>query len=156
MVYAGRVAGSYTSFGGGANHLCLPSDPEYTLPDRPGVQGYSFLYGTEYEDPLQGEDDHNVPCAVCMARERGMVLTIPAKTTCPPLWTREYQGYIMSERMDQERSTFECVDRAQASVSGSQANFNGALLYHVEVQCGELPCPPYDAEKEVNCVVCTM
>lgn len=156
IVYDGRVGGSYTSFGGGANHLCLPQDPEYTLAYRRGIQGYSFLYGAEYEQPLQGMDDHNIPCAVCMTTLRELVLMIPGKTSCPPLWTKEYEGYIMSERMDQQRSTFECVDKNQVSVTASRRNFNGALFYHVEVQCGELPCPPYNAEKELNCVVCTI
>ena len=152
-VYNGTVGGSYSRLGGGANHLCLPQDPEYTLPYRRGIQGFSLLYGTEYENPLQGNDDHNVPCAVCMATGREFVLMIPGKTSCPSLWTKEYEGYIMSERIDQKRSTFECVDSSQEHVSETQANRNGALLYHVEVQCGELPCPPYDPQKELNCVL---
>ena len=32
---------------------------------------------------------------------------------------------------------------------------NNALYYHVEATCNSLSCPPYDAEKEVTCVICT-
>lgn len=157
LLYTGRVGGSYSNFGGGANHLCMPQDPEYTLASQRGVQGYAFLYGTEYENPVvQGRDDDNVPCAVCMATSRGTVLVIPGKTSCPPQWTVEYSGYIMAERMTGKRATFECVDSSQEPVSGTQSNLNGGSFYHVEVQCSGMPCPPYDPEKELNCVVCSI
>ena len=157
MVYSGRAGGSYATRGGAANHLCLPEDPEYTLPYRDGVQGFSFMYGAEYESPVQGTDDHDVPCAVCMTTGRGIVLTIPAKTSCPDeTWSKEYEGYLMSGRKDLKRSNFECVDRGQEAVPGSKGNVNGALFYHVEAQCFGLKCPPYDPEKELNCVVCTI
>ena len=53
-------------------------------------------------------------------------------------------------------STFECVDHNPESVPGSIANTDGGMFFHVEVQCNYgLPCPPYDSEKEVTCVVCT-
>jgi hypothetical protein len=34
--------------GGGSNYLCLPLNP---IVDKitPGAQGYSYMYGTEYE-----------------------------------------------------------------------------------------------------------
>ena len=34
-------------------------------------------------------------------------------------------------------------------------NNDGGLLYHVEASCNGLPCPPYVAEKELTCAVCT-
>ena len=157
LVYAGRAAGSdrFTQ-GGGANHLCMPPDPQYNLRSRSGVQGNSPLHGTEYEYPLQGTHEHNVPCAVCLAATRETVLMLPAKTTCPTSWTKEYDGYIMAPYYSQRRSTFECVDRSQESVPGSQANTNGALCYHVEATCNGLQCPPYDPQKELTCAVCTI
>ena len=49
LVYQGIAAGSwYSHTGGGANYLCLPQEPKYSN-YRPGVQGHSPLYGTEYE-----------------------------------------------------------------------------------------------------------
>ncbi len=81
---------------------------------------------------------------------------IPAKTSCPRYWTKEYDGYLMSEYSDRNPSMYECVDKGQESLAGSHANTQGALFTHVEVNCDTgLPCPPYNNYKEVNCVVCT-
>ena len=156
LVYSGITGGSYQG-GGGANYICLPKDPEYTLNYRSGEDVWvSKIYGSEYENPIQGTDDHNVPCAVCYVSTRPTVLMIPAKASCPPNWTREYYGYIMTEYKTHKRSMFECIDKDQESLPGSHPNTNGARLYHVEVDCNTgLPCPPYNNEKELNCVVCT-
>ena len=128
---------------------------EYTLRYRAGVRGDNYVYGTEYEVPIQGIHEHNVPCAVCAVSIREMVLMIPAKTSCPTSWTREYYGYLMSEHQREERSMYECVDKDQESLSGSHTDINGCLFYHVEANCNGMPCPPYDPQKELNCVVCT-
>ena len=157
MVYNGRAGGShYTHTGGGANYLCMPLDPQYTLRYRSGVQGYSYLYGTEYEHPIVGTHDHNVPCAVCLSTTRETVLMIPARITCPPSWTREYYGYLMSAYHGHKRSRYECVDSSQESILGSHANVDGALFYHVEAECSGMQCPPYNPQKELNCVVCSI
>ena len=159
MVYTGRAGGShYTHSGGAANYLCMPLDPEYTLSHSTGVRDHSYVYGTEYQGPLESSTDHNVPCAVCYVSTRETVLMIPAKTSCPTSWTREYHGYLMSDYKDYKRTMFECVDRDQESVPGSEGSpggIHGALFYHVEANCNGMPCPPYDDEKELNCVVCT-
>ena len=156
-VYSGITGGTqFTEPGSGANHLCMPEDPEYTLRYSSGVMGHAHVYGTEYEGPIQGTHNHNAPCAVCYVSTRPTVLMIPAKTSCPSNWTREYYGYIMTERKNHMRSMFECVDKDQESLPGSHPNIDGALLYHVEADCTTgLPCPPYNNEKELNCVVCT-
>ena len=109
MVYEGRAGMSNrTHHGGGVNYLCMPEDPEYTLPHRPGVRNHSYVLGTEYEgSPLQGTTHHNAPCAVCYVSTCETVLMIPAKTSCPTSWTREYYGYlmIMSSHRNGPRST---------------------------------------------------
>ena len=73
LVYAGRAGGTHFSHkGGAANNLCMPESPDY-LRSTPGHQGYSPVYGAEYEirwnngpnGPLASVHDHNVPCAVC-------------------------------------------------------------------------------------------
>ncbi len=156
LIYTGRVGGSHYTHAGAANYLCLPLDPEYTLPSRSGVQGHMYLYGAEYENPVQGTDDHNVPCAVCFVSSRLTILMVPAKTSCPQNWTEEYDGYLMSEHHSHHPSMFQCVDKGQESVPGSSADTDGALFYHVEATCDTgIPCPPYNTEEEVNCVVCT-
>ena len=158
LVYAGRVGGEYYGHhGGAADHLCMPPDPQYTLPYRNGYQGQGLVYAVEYESPIQGTQDHDVPCAVCLAASRGTVLMIPAKTTCPTSWTTEYIGYIMTSLHYHKRSVYECVDQSQESVPGSSVNEIGSRFYHVEVPCGRgFQCPPYDEHKEVTCVVCTI
>ena len=135
----------------------MPEVPQYTLSYRPGSQSYSEIHGVEYEVPITGTHEHNVPCAVCSTSIRVGVVMIPARTSCPTGWTREYYGYLMSEAYwsDHKRTSFECVDKDQDSLPGSQANTNGALFYHVEANCNGLPCPSYNNYKELNCVVCT-
>ncbi len=81
---------------------------------------------------------------------------IPAKASCPPTWTKEYYGYIMAAHQTHHRSMFVCADEDQESLPGSQGNADGALFYHVEADCDTgLPCPPYNINQELNCVVCT-
>ena len=133
----------------------MPLDPEYTLPYQAGVRDHNYVYGTEYESPMQGSPDHNVPCAVCYVATRETVLMIPAKASCPTSWTREYYGYLMTEGMAHHRSYYECIDKDPESISGSHANTDGALFYHVEASCTGMACPPYDPQKELNCVACT-
>ena len=161
LVYAGRAGGSWFGHtGGGANYLCMPVDPDY-LRYTQGVQGYSYVYGAEYEawagGPLSAVQDHDVPCAVCYASTRVAVTMIPAKTRCPSTWTLEYSGYLMSNHRDSRhyRTMFECIDKNPDSIPGSAPNVNGAVFYHVEATCTGMPCPPYDPQKELTCAVCT-
>ena len=161
ILYSGITGGThYTQAGGGANHLCMPHDPEYsnTLTYRAGVQGYAYVYGSEYEVPVQGTHNHEIACAVCYVSTRPTVLMIPAKASCPTTWTREYYGYLMTAHVGHKRSTYECVDRDQESLLNSNnGNHDGALFYHVEADCGVagLPCDNYNNHQELNCVVCT-
>ena len=130
-------------------------DPEYNLPSGTGEEQRSPVWGAEYEQPVGGTHDHDVPCAVCLGTTRETVLMIPAKTSCPTSWTKEYDGYLMSNWKDWHRTMFVCVDREQELLPGTGANTNGALFYPTEVDCTNLPCPPYNNEQELNCVVCT-
>ena len=162
LLYAGRAAGSfYSEKGGGANYLCLPEQPQYSSYTAGTQTHRAYLYGAEYETgsytngPLRSFHNHNVPCAVCYTSARETVVMIPARLTCPSSWTREYYGYLMAEYYDHHRSTFECVDLNPQSIPGSIADTNGAVFYHTEVKCNGIPCPPYDTQKEVTCVVCT-
>ena len=101
---------------------------------------------------------HNVPCAVCYTATRDTIVMIPAKIYCPSKWTVEYTGYLMSSRKDtQYRSMYECVDKDPESVSGLNALVDEMSTFlHVEPVCtGSFSCPPYDAGKELTCVVCS-
>ena len=155
LVYSGRAGGSrYGHQGGGANHLCLPDDPDH-LQYISGVQGFTYVYGVAYQT-LSPLNNHNVPCAVCHVTTRATLLMIPAKVNCPTNWTTEYTGYLMSANRGDHRSTYECVDKDPESVYGlNGSSSNNALLYYVEPQCSGLSCPPYDSGKELTCVVCS-
>ena len=159
LVYQGRAAASYYSHtGGAANYLCLPNDPDYKLQlVRAGVQGFSKIYGVEYENPAPINAQHNlsVPCAVCLAKGRISLVKIPAKLHCPNKWTLEYKGILMSGKNDHRRTTFECVDEGLEALSGSSSNDGGGLFYNVEATCNGIDCPPYYADRELMCVVCT-
>ena len=114
LVYHGIIAGTeYTQRGGGANYLCMPHNPQYRE-YLAGVQGYSPIYGTEYQNigggPINSDvHNHNAPCAVCYVSTRETVLMLPARLECPSSWTLEYTGYLMSERILHYRSMFICV-----------------------------------------------
>ena len=70
LVYSGRTGGSHYLHGGAAYYLCMPTDPQYTLPYQACVRDHMYVYGTEYQHPLHGSHDHNVPCAVCAVSTR--------------------------------------------------------------------------------------
>ena len=160
MLYTGRMAGRFfNQKGGGANFLCLPDTPKpnYDEIETTDKNSYSRIYGTEYEGPIKGVQDHGAPCALCYVSTRTSQIMIPATTTCPNGWTREYYGYIMSESNTSNRSPNEyvCVDKDQISLPGSAGNENGSLLYHVRATCTGINCPPYKSDKSLTCAVCT-
>jgi hypothetical protein len=161
LVYEGRAAGSgWNIKGGGSDILCMPNDPEYD-DFAAGVQGTSSINGAEYV-PYVGQPLYNdfyrdnMPCAVCCGN-RSKVLMIPAKMMCPPLWQKEYAGYLMGPHTTVNyRAAFICVDKDPEVVPG-QAHNNPLSNnpHHVEASCDGLSCPPYDQNKELTCVVCT-
>ena len=101
--------------------------------------------------------NHDASCSICFASTRGSVLMIPAKTSCPAGWTEEYDGYLMSGQYNIEgRTMYICVDGSPDSVPGQNGhNSNRIKLFMVEAKCEGLSCPPYHAEKELTCVMCT-
>ena len=153
----GRAGGShYSHSGGGGNPQCLPLDPRY-LTTISGSQSYGFMYGADYQwtnNLLSNSHDKDALCAVCYVPTRNVVYMLPAKYTCPTGWTREYFGYLMSERHDHSRSKFSCIDASFKSAIGSHENKDGFLFHTVEGVCGSLPCPPYERTKELTCAVC--
>lgn len=165
-LYTGFMAGPlWSAQGGGSNLLCLPDEPEFLPLFTAGQQQHrSRVRATEYEifnSPFFGHlHDENVPCAACFTTERGQKIMIPARVTCPPSWTMEYHGYIMSgdtTTNQHHRLTYECVDVDAEAVPGRGFNGDGVLnlIYPVEVTCDGIDCPPYSDGRELSCVVCT-
>ena len=158
LVYSGRAAGTwYTHNGGSSDYLCLPEQPEY-MSFTAGTQGWSPIYGAEYQTnggPLPAITHQNVPCAVCDTGQRGSLLMIPARVSCPASWTLEYSGYLMTELNSHRRRSAACVDKDPEAIPGLDGDSNGALFYHTEAVCNGIACPPYDPAKELTCAVCT-
>ena len=155
----GVMGGSwYDNTGGGSNYLCLSLNPIFDKTTS-GNQGYSNIYGTEYQVSNmfpKNVDDHDAPCAACHTESRGSQLMIPGRNICPSGWTLEYKGYLMSANQGSDgRTQFVCVDANAEGTTGSHSNQNGALLYFAESHCGSLPCPPYATGLEITCAVCT-
>ena len=162
LVYSGRAGGTARSReGGAANILCLPNNPDH-LTHQSGAQAYSQVTGVDYFfgslPTLSSKNYQNVPCAVCHV-PRSVVLMIPAKTQCPANWTREYHGYLVSENQTSNRQIlFECVDKNPEAVPGQGGrNTPGIEFGLVEPLCNGngFSCPPYHADKELTCAVCT-
>ena len=80
---------------------------------------------------------------------------IPGTQVCPPGWTQEYKGHLMSNKYSYQRTEYVCVDESPEVIPGGGANQNGALFYYVRAYCGSLQCPPYKNNRETTCVVCT-
>ena len=164
LLFIQGIAGGkwYGHTGSGSNYLCLPKDPEYDVYQAGTEHWRAYVYSAEYEianfPPYAGKHDHDVPCAVCRTTNRGSMVMIPARMSCPSDWTREYSGYLMSDYHGRSSSTeFVCVDRNPDIVADSVDDQNGAVFYPVESRCdaGNLPCSPYINGAELTCVVCT-
>ena len=153
---AGVMGKSYHNHGGGVNFLCLPLDPFFPG-DSQATGGDSYVYGVEYRSgsSFAGVYNDDVPCAVCEVQGRSQVLMVPAKPTCPDGWTLEYEGVLASQHQSHTGSEFVCVSSGMEAIPGGEASNYGGLLYQAEAVCGPLQCPPYEANKELRCAVCT-
>jgi hypothetical protein len=83
---------------------------------------------------------------------------IPAKTVCPPSWTREYYGYLTTNYDGHRRSSYTCLDNIPEGVPGTElANSTTAtaFFYYTITTCSGLSCPPYENNRILSCVVCT-
>ena len=127
---------------------------ESELTNPPGYMGR--MYGTEYEASFAAAKiDDDVPCAVCQV-SAAATLMIPAKTSCPSAWSVQYHGYLMSGHYGHPSATqYICVDHHPEYFEGRRTNLNGNLLYGVRTVCGSLPCPPYENNRLLPCVVCS-
>ena len=158
-VLTGFAGGShYKSAAGGANHLCLRSDPVFRPTDESRVGLRAEVLGAEYGTPPKSLlHYHDVPCAVCVVT-RKLVLMMPGTNLCDEGWTTEYVGYIAAARIaeDRHRSEFICIDEDVEPTTNSGTDLEGgAILYPAQTVCGSLPCLPYVDSKDLLCVVCS-
>lgn len=86
-VIVGYVGGSHYSHSGGAvEPLCLPRNPEWGIYKDGTKGGKAYVYGAEYETSeltryMRKLHDHDVPCAVCLRRNKSAVKMFPGKQT---------------------------------------------------------------------------
>ncbi|PVD19676.1 hypothetical protein C0Q70_20166 [Pomacea canaliculata] len=151
----GYMGGSwYTDPGSGANYLCLPPNPAGGIIAKPA--SYSHLGGTEYEVSNRLENNQDALCAVCFVKNRSSNIMIPGTNSCPSGWTTEYTGLLMTgNNAHAGSSEFICVDSKLEGRIDSNADRDGRLLLLVASFCGSLPCPPYQNNNILQCVVCS-
>ena len=80
--------------------------------------------------------------------------------SCPARYQRDYAGYVFSHHYgpsSQHKGEFVCMDQqAQSYGQRSISDDNQARLYAVEVEsCNLIPCPPYFANRELDCAQCS-
>ncbi|XP_034330867.1 uncharacterized protein [Magallana gigas] len=162
LVHSGFTGGSYyTHKGAAVEPLCLPRNPEWGRYTDGHDGAKAYVYGAEYETySFIGFDqtlhEHDVPCAVCIVRQKTVVKMFPARKTCYKGWTLEYQGYLMAGYNDHAAGTaYTCIDSHPDTLHGGATNKDGKLFYLVEASCGSLKCPPYVAGRELVCAVCS-
>ncbi|CAG2223280.1 unnamed protein product [Mytilus edulis] len=154
LVYTGQAGGNhYNHKGGGVNYLCLPNDPENG--ERQSYENPQ-LYGAEYEIFQIGT---HAECRATWGKERYHVLSAAGsegRKTCYKDWNAEYHGYLMASHNVYKRTDYACVDvNSEPFDNKSATNENGALFFPIRTSCGSLRCPPYKANADVLCVVCT-
>ena len=163
LVYAGRAAGTkFTVKGGTSDTLCMPETPQYLSTDTTAYH-VALLRGVEFKThgtsstPLNNVIRADMPCAICHTDTKLSVLTVPAQYTCPNGWSIEYNGYLMTEfeKRNRQRKNTLCVDQDAEAVPESEANTDPAVVYLKSANCDGLPCPPYNNNMALPCVVCS-
>lgn len=87
--------------------------------------------------------------------DKTSAVMIPGRRTCYQGWTEEYHGLLASGHRGETASSYVCVDYTPEYILHGEADQNGHLFYPVKYSCGSLPCPPYQNDRIVECVVCT-
>ncbi|XP_063447190.1 short-chain collagen C4-like [Mytilus trossulus] len=162
LVYTGIAGGgSHAETGSGTNYLCLPHNPD----EKPAqlsigleLSNYvAHVWGAEYQFSLgKVKVDDDVPCAVCRDTTTETSLMIPAKSSCPSLWKKQYNGLLCANMYGHPAaSEYACVDSEAQYFEGKRGSNDGKLFYPAVSVCGSLPCPLYENLKYMTCVVCS-
>ncbi|ESO82352.1 hypothetical protein LOTGIDRAFT_134810 [Lottia gigantea] len=115
---------------------------------------WGYMYGAEYEDATKPLHHYEVPCAVCRSSQFSTVLMIPARSECYQGWQKAYHGELVSGYYKHNAaSQYICLDD-NPQTNGTNAIKYGKLTFPVRAQCGSLPCPPYEHNTLLTCVVC--
>ena len=119
------------------------------------------VYAAEYRMQNGQALDHllgyTVLCVVCAVPSRSAQVMIPGRLSCPDTWTVEYTGWLVADDSNVNKAIFICLDKTPDATIRTPARLQSARMHHIEAACSstDLPCPPFNATKELACVVCT-
>ena len=159
-VYTGVATGSaYNAKGGPSDNLCLASNPQYKAGDAIGhaPAKLSGLYNEvdNTQAPLRNRYGTYLPCVLCHTTTKSTSFMLPGRYTCPSGWNTEYSGYLISEKMWNNRGGRRdtiCVDQDAEAAS---RKFTGLAVFQLmKVNCDGV-CSPYNGQKPLTCVVCS-
>ncbi|XP_033759008.1 uncharacterized protein LOC117341268 [Pecten maximus] len=133
-----------------------PTTGQSTYNTRP-----SYIYGAEFQQGHEvfglPRNDEDIACAVCRNSVHTISVMIPGRTQCYPGWVEAYSGLIVAGYPYHPTNTDHlCMDSLPQPIPGGQSNDEGQLFRPSVTKCGSLPCPPYEEDKLVPCVVCMM
>ena len=102
-MYVGRAAGSlYSQKGGGANYQCITEEPaNFDCGPGAGIDETAHMHGAEWGSVPSASllfCTQDVPCVVCFVATHVAVLMTPGTYLCLQNWTREYHGWLMTQR----------------------------------------------------------
>ncbi|KAF8789613.1 hypothetical protein HNY73_007542 [Argiope bruennichi] len=103
-----------------------------------------------------------IACTRSKVAVRTTLLIKATDKSCPSdKWTKEYEGYLMAPGMTANKGEYICMDKDMKQPDG-EVKFGISEMYHspeiqeVAIECGSLPCTPYEAIKPIFCVVCSI
>lgn len=100
-----------------------------------------------------------ISCSLCFVEERTSPTVFPGRTTCPPEWTMEYRGYMMTKDIKSRKGDYICMDSDSRTSDLDMLVLSKIdkqdFVSDVKLSCGTLPCEKYEKDKLLPCVVCT-
>ena len=113
-----------------AGYQCMPNEGtgnrSKTAKQRQRGLMYQIEYQTNTDSPLSANHDLEAVCAVCEAAATD-VLMIPGRNTCVDGYRRLYQGWLMTQQYEQQKSEYICVDLSSTG-QGTPGDQNGGLV----------------------------
>ena len=146
--------------------LCLPRDPQWLTYNTGSTPVASWMRSVEYISKDYGIfsstiNQKRAVCARCFTQSRPAIIMIPARTTCPSGWTREYYGYLMASYEGYAHpSNYICVYYSPSYYTHSDPGQGGGLTF-VNADCDgegtidECGTGEYVNNRQLTCVVCS-
>lgn len=113
FIHPGFTGGSYYGHKGATvEPLCLPRNPEWEIYNDEYDRAKAYVYGAEYQTntfkcSIKTLHDHDIPCTVCLVRQRSIVQMFPGKY--------ELKKWVYKDLL--AISKFKCVKRTVPSVN---------------------------------------